>query len=122
VNDADPLCEENEKEKALLVKASERTMRYLKEDLAYYHEKVIKNLGQTLDRALVLNQSEEEAKLEERIDFEMMVWRFGKGERLMRLGLEVAGRIDRKRSRHPEVKKLMTGSRPTSEGGRRGRE
>ncbi|CAB1348138.1 unnamed protein product, partial [Coregonus sp. 'balchen'] len=76
------LCEEKEKEKALFVKARERTMRYLKEDLAYYHEKVTKDLaslGQTLDRALVLNQSEEEAKLEERIDFERMVRRFGKG-------------------------------------------
>lgn len=110
---------------ALLVKARERTMRYLKEDLAYYHEKVTKDLGslgQTLDRALVLNQSEEEAKLEERIDFERMVRRLGKGERLMRLGLEVAGSIDRKRSRHPKVKKVMNGSQPTSEGGRRGRE
>ncbi|KAK6285160.1 hypothetical protein J4Q44_G00390150, partial [Coregonus suidteri] len=100
-----PLCE---KEKALLVKARERTMRYLKEDLSYYHEKVTKDLGslgQTLDRALVLNQNEEEAKLEERIDFERMVRRFGKGERLMKPALEVAGRIDRKRSRHPNVKK-----------------
>ncbi|CAB1348134.1 unnamed protein product [Coregonus sp. 'balchen'] len=89
-------------------------MRYLKEDLAYYHEKVTKDLaslGQTLDRALVLNQSEEEAKLEERIDFERMVRRFGKGERLMRPVLEVAGRIDRQISRHPNVKMVMNGRR-----------
>ncbi|KAK6296521.1 hypothetical protein J4Q44_G00326630 [Coregonus suidteri] len=108
------LCEEKEKEKALFVKARERTMRYLKEDLAYYHEKVTKDLaslGQTLDRALVLNQSEEEAKLEERIDFERMVRRFGKGERLMRPVLEVAGRIDRQISRHPNVKMVMNGRR-----------
>eukprot|EP00063_Salmo_salar_P095789 XP_014070624.1 PREDICTED: uncharacterized protein LOC106613159 [Salmo salar] len=99
---------------ALLVKARERTMRYLKEDLAYYHEKVTKDLGslgQTLDRALVLNQNEEEAKLEERLDFERMVRRFGKGERLMKPALEVAGRIDRKRSRHPKVKKVINGRR-----------
>ncbi|CAB1348136.1 unnamed protein product, partial [Coregonus sp. 'balchen'] len=103
------LCEEKEKEKALFVKARERTMRYLKEDLAYYHEKVTKDLGslgQTLDRALGLNQSEEEAKLEER-----MVRRFGKGERLMRPVLEVAGRRDRQISRHPNVKMVMNGRR-----------
>nr|XP_046169706.1 uncharacterized protein LOC124004945 [Oncorhynchus gorbuscha] len=109
-----PLCEEKEREKALLVKARERTMRYLKEDVAYYHEKVTKDLGslgQTLDRALEVNKNEEEAKLEERIDFERMVRRFGKGERLMKPALEVAGRIDRKRSRHPKVKKVMNGRR-----------
>ncbi|XP_041733061.2 uncharacterized protein LOC121567196 [Coregonus clupeaformis] len=103
------LCEEKEKEKALFVKARERTMRYLKEDLAYYHEKVTKDLGslgQTLDRALGLNQSEEEAKLEER-----MVRKFGKGERLMRPVLEVAGRRDRQISRHPNVKMVMNGRR-----------